>query len=54
VLFGLGHGLLLSLGAFVWFGIVVALVRLRTASIYPAILVHSAFNALGMIVPLFV
>jgi membrane protease YdiL (CAAX protease family) len=54
VLFGLGHGLLLSLGAFVWFGIVVALVRLRMRSIYPAVLVHSTFNALGMIVPLFV
>jgi membrane protease YdiL (CAAX protease family) len=54
VLFGLGHGLLLSLGAFVWFGLVVALVRLRTNSIYPAILVHMIFNALGMTVPLFV
>jgi membrane protease YdiL (CAAX protease family) len=54
VLFGLGHGLLLSLGAFIWFGLVVAVVRLRTRSLYPAILVHSTFNALGMIVPLFV
>ena len=54
VVFGLGHGLLLSLGAFIWFGLVVAVVRLRTQSIYPAILVHCTFNALGMIVPLFV
>jgi membrane protease YdiL (CAAX protease family) len=54
LIFGLGHGLLLSLGAFVWFGIVVALVRLRTRSLYPAILVHSTFNALGMTVPLFI
>jgi membrane protease YdiL (CAAX protease family) len=54
LLFGLGHGLLLSLAALIWFGIVVALVRLRTGSIYPAILVHSTFNALGMTVPLFV
>lgn len=54
VLFGLGHGLLLSLGAFVWFGFVIALVRLRTNSVYPAILVHAMFNALGMTVPLFV
>ena len=54
VLFGLGHGLLLSLGAFVWFGLVVALVRIRTNSIYPAILVHMVFNALGMTVPLFI
>ena len=53
VLFGLGHGLVLSLAAFVWFGIVVALVRLRTNSVYPAIAVHSAFNAVGMTAPLF-
>ncbi len=52
VLFGLGHGLLLSLAAFVWFGIVIALVRLRTDSIYPAFLVHCAFNAIGMTAPL--
>jgi membrane protease YdiL (CAAX protease family) len=54
ILFGFGHGLLLSLGAFIWFGLVVAVVRLRTGSIYPAMLVHAMFNALGMTVPLFV
>ena len=53
LLFGLGHGLLLSLAAFVWFGIVIALLRLRTDSIYPAFLVHCTFNAIGMIAPLF-
>lgn len=53
VLFGLGHGLVLSLAAFVWFGIVIAIVRLRTDSIYPAFAIHSAFNAIGMIAPLF-
>jgi sodium transport system permease protein len=53
LLFGLGHGLVLSLAAFVWFGIVIAIVRLRTDSIYPAFIVHSAFNAIGMIAPLF-
>ena len=36
LLFGLGHGLVLSLAAFVWFGIVIALLRIRTDSIYPA------------------
>ena len=51
VLFGLGHGLVLSLAAFVWFGIVIALVRLRTDSIYPAFAVHCAFNAIGMTAP---
>lgn len=53
VLFGLGHGLVLSLAAFIWFGIVIALVRLRTDSIYPAFAVHCAFNAIGMTAPLF-
>lgn len=53
VLFGLGHGLLLSLGAFVWFGIVIAVLRLRTDSVYPAFVVHCTFNAIGMTAPLF-
>ena len=53
VLFGLGHGLVLSLAAFIWFGIVIALVRLRTDSVYPAFAVHCAFNAIGMTAPLF-
>ncbi|HEX4931037.1 MAG TPA: CPBP family intramembrane glutamic endopeptidase [Gaiellaceae bacterium] len=52
LMFGLGHGLLLSLGAFIWFGVVTAWIRLRTNSLYPALLVHSLFNAFGMIVPL--
>ena len=54
LLFGLGHGLLLSLAAFVWFGIVIAVLRLRTDSVYPAFFVHCTFNALGMVAPLFV
>ncbi len=54
VLFGLGHGLVLSLAAFVWFGIVIAIVRLRTDSIYPAFAVHCTFNAIGMIAPLLI
>ena len=54
LMFGLGHGLLLSLGAFVWFGVVTAWIRLRTNSLYPALIVHSVFNAFGMIVPLLV
>lgn len=54
IVFGLGHGLLLSLGAFIWFGLVIALVRIRTKSVYPAIAVHMIFNALGMTVPLFI
>ncbi len=49
VAFGLGHGLLLALPALVWFGIVVALLRLRTDSVLPPILVHCAFNATSLI-----
>ena len=52
VMFGLGHGLVLSLGAFVWFGAVTAWIRLRTDSLYPSLAVHVAFNAVGMIAPL--
>jgi len=54
VFFGLAHGLLLSLGAFVLFGLVTAVLRIRTRSIYPPLVVHVAFNTLGMIGPLLV
>jgi membrane protease YdiL (CAAX protease family) len=54
LMFGLAHGLLLSLGAFVWFGVVTAWLRLHTDSLYPGLFVHIAFNALGMTAPLFV
>ena len=40
LMFGLGHGLLLSLGAFVWFGVVTAWLRLHTDSLYPSLIVH--------------
>ncbi len=48
--FGLGHGLLLALPALVFFGVVTALLRLKTDSVYPCMLVHSAFNATSLIV----
>jgi uncharacterized protein len=50
VAFGLGHGLLLALAALVYFGVVTALLRLKTGSVYPCILVHSLFNATSLIV----
>jgi len=53
-LFGLAHGLILSLGAFILFGLVTALLRIHTGSIYPPLAVHMAFNTLGMIGPLLV
>jgi membrane protease YdiL (CAAX protease family) len=48
--FGLGHGLLLALPALVFFGVVTAVLRLRTQSVYPCMLVHCAFNATSLIV----
>lgn len=47
--FGLGHGLLLALPALVLFGVVTALLRLKTDSVYPCMLVHCAFNATTLI-----
>jgi membrane protease YdiL (CAAX protease family) len=49
VAFGLGHGLLLALAALVYFGLVVAVLRLKTGSIYPCILVHFLFNATSLV-----
>ncbi|MDQ3065788.1 MAG: CPBP family intramembrane metalloprotease [Actinomycetota bacterium] len=48
--FGLGHGLVLALPALVLFGLVTAALRHLTASVYPCILVHCAFNATSLIV----
>jgi len=48
--FGLAHGLVLALAALVFFGVVTALLRLRTDSIYPCMLVHCAFNATTLVV----
>jgi membrane protease YdiL (CAAX protease family) len=47
--FGLGHGLVLALPALVYFGVVTALLRLKTNSIYPCMIVHCAFNATSLI-----
>lgn len=48
--FGLGHGLLLALPALVVFGLVTAVVRLRTGSVYPTMFIHGLFNATSLIV----
>lgn len=52
VLFGGAHGLLVGLPVLVVFGIVNAVLRLRTSSVYPPILAHSVFNAVAMIASL--
>ena len=49
VAFGLGHGLLLALAALVFFGLVMAVLRLKTQSVYPCIVVHCLFNATSLI-----
>ena len=48
--FGLGHGLLFALPALVFFGLVTALLRLKTDSVFPCMLVHCAFNATSLVV----
>jgi membrane protease YdiL (CAAX protease family) len=50
IAFGLAHGLVLALAALVFFGVVTALLRLRTNSVYPCMLVHCAFNATSLVI----
>jgi membrane protease YdiL (CAAX protease family) len=50
VLFGLAHGLLVALPVLTFFGIVVGWLRSRTDSVYPSMLLHSAFNGTALIV----
>ena len=49
VLFGLAHGLLSGLVLLIPFGVGLAWVRQRSESIYPCVVLHSAFNALSML-----
>ena len=48
--FALVHGLLIGFAVIATFGIGLAFLRARTDSIYPCILLHSAFNAFGLAV----
>lgn len=47
--FGLSHGLVLGLPVLTAFGVVLAWLRWRSGSIYPAIVVHALFNALALV-----
>jgi len=49
VLFGLYHGLLAALLVLIVFGIVIGWLRARTASLYPCVALHSAFNGVALI-----
>jgi membrane protease YdiL (CAAX protease family) len=48
IAFAADHGLVAGFPALFAFGVAVALVRLRTGSIYPGMLLHACFNALAL------
>ena len=48
VAFGLSHGLVQALPVLVFFGSALAWLRSRVDSVYPGMLVHSAFNSIGL------
>jgi hypothetical protein len=50
VAFGLVHGLLEALPILIAFGAGLALIRARTDSVYPGMVVHGLFNAVALIV----
>jgi membrane protease YdiL (CAAX protease family) len=49
VAFAADHGLVEGFPALFLFGVAVALVRLRTGSIYPGMLLHATFNAFALL-----
>lgn len=49
VVFGLVHGILGALPALVLFGIGLAWLRLRSASVWPSYIAHVAYNGLGIL-----
>ena len=48
--FGLAHGLFVALPILAIFGMILALLRAKTDSIYPAMLLHATFNGIALIV----
>jgi membrane protease YdiL (CAAX protease family) len=49
LLFGLAHGLVLSLPVIAGFGCVLAWIRARTDSVYPGMLLHAGFNLVALV-----
>jgi membrane protease YdiL (CAAX protease family) len=49
VLFGLAHGLVVSLPVIVVFGMVLAWIRSETWSVYPGMLLHATFNLIALV-----
>jgi hypothetical protein len=50
VVFGLVHGILGALPPLALFGVGLAWVRLRSASVWPSFIAHAAYNGLGIVV----
>ena len=50
VAFGLAHGLIVALPILTIFGVILAVVRHRTRSLYPAIALHALFNGFAILV----
>lgn len=50
VLFGLAHGLVLTLPVIVLFGCILAWVRARTGSVFPGMVLHGTFNLIALVV----
>lgn len=53
VAFALTHGILEGLPVFFIIGVALAFIRARTNSIYPPIVMHAGFNAIGVIAGIF-
>ena len=49
VLFGLAHGLVVSLPVIAAFGMVLAWIRSVTGSVFPGMLLHSLFNLVALV-----
>jgi membrane protease YdiL (CAAX protease family) len=49
LLFGLAHGLVVSLPIIVAFGCVLAWIRARTGSVFPGMLLHATFNFIALV-----
>jgi membrane protease YdiL (CAAX protease family) len=49
VAFGLAHGLVVALPILAIFGLVLAVVRQRARSVYPAMVLHAVFNGIALI-----
>jgi membrane protease YdiL (CAAX protease family) len=49
LVFSLAHGILVGIPALGFFGLLLAWLRLRTESLWPCVIAHSAYNGLGVL-----